>query len=280
MKKLPILSPVLIGLFLLFVAARSSKIPVFTLSKIEKTFDKVDENLYASIYEVSNIQYQAFLKELKAKGDLKSYAIAKIDSANWSSGTSYCEPLREYYHRHPAYANYPVVNISYEGAQLFCKWLTDKYNNYPKRKFKKVLIRLPNKEEWQKAARGGLENTPYPWGGPYVEGKCNFHKVCQASIHYDKEKNEYVLPKPQEGGIASNLGNVRFGTLPVDSYKPNGFGLFNMSGNVAEMVQEKGIACGGGWRSCGYDVQISSIEKYEHSDVDLGFRYFIEIMEE
>jgi len=57
-------------------------------------------------------------------------------------------------------------------------------------------------------------------------------------------------------------------------------GLYNMSGNVAEMIQEKGIACGGGWRSCGYDVQITSTEKYDHSDVDLGFRYFIEIVEE
>ena len=280
MKKHFFLGMALIGLSLLFVAAKKDKTPVFTLSKIEKTFAKVDSNLYASVYEVTNIQYQSFLKELKAKVDSKSIAIAEVDSTNWLSETSYCEPLAEYYHRHPAYANYPVVNISYEGAQLFCKWLTEKYNRYPKRKFKKVLIRLPDKEEWQRAARGTLENVPYPWGGPTVVDKCNFHRICQAGVHYDKQKNEYMLPKPNKGGIAGGINDKWLGTAPVDSYEANSIGLFNVSGNVAEMIQEKGTSCGGGWRSGGFDVQINSTEKYEQPDVDLGFRYFIEIIEE
>jgi len=278
MKKFTILSMALIGLSLLFIAAKKSKTPTFNLSKIEKTFGKVDSNLYASIYEVNNIQYQTFLKEQKAKGDSNLYKIAEIDSMRWITGSYYCEPLVDYYQGHPAYANYPVVNISYDGAQLFCKWLTDKYNSYPKRKFKKVLIRLPNKEEWQKAAIGTKQYVPYPWGGPYLDGKCNFYKIFQGSIHYDKEKDVYVLPKPHHG--VSHFSDKISGTMPVDSYEPNSIGLYNMSGNVAEMIQEKGIACGGGWRSCGYDVQIKSTESYKQSDIDLGFRYFIEIIEE
>jgi formylglycine-generating enzyme required for sulfatase activity len=280
MKKYSILSLALIGLSLLFIAAKKSKTPTFELSKIEKTFGKVDSNLYASIYEVNNIQYQTFLKELKAESNSKAYDIAKVDSTNWRSETNYCEPFVDYYQGHPAYANYPVVNISYEGAQLFCKWLTQKYNSYPKRKFKKVLIRLPNKEEWQKAAIGTMQYVPYPWGGPNVVGKCNFHRVYQASIHFDKEKNEYVLSKSQKGGVAGNLTDDYLATAPVDSYKANSIGLYNISGNAAEMIQEKGIACGGGWRSCGYDVRIEATENYTQSDIDLGFRYFIEIIEE
>jgi len=280
MKKIIITFIAIISLSMLFIAAKKSKTPTFTLNKFEKTFGQVDSLLYASKYEVSNIQYQIFLKELKAKGDSKSYGIAEVDSINWRSETNYCEPLVDYYQGHPAYANYPVVNISYEGAQLFCKWLTDNYNSYPKRKFKKVLIRLPNKEEWQKAAKGTLHHSPYPWGGPYVVGKCNFHRVYQASIHYDKEKNEYMLPKSQEGGIAGNLTDDYLATAPVDSYEANSLGLYNMSGNAAEIIQEKGIACGGGWRSCGYDVRIEATESYTHSNIDLGFRYFIEIIEE
>ena len=265
---------------MLFIAAKKVKTPTFTLSKIEKNFGQVDSLLYASKYEVSNIQYQTFLKELKAKGDSKLIDIAEIDTLNWKADDHYNEPLVTYYHVHSAYANYPVVNISYEGADLFCKWLTDKYNNYPKRKFKKVLIRLPNKEEWQKAAIGTMTYVPYPWGGPKITGHCNFHKVMQASIRFDKEKNEYVFPKPNPGGIAGVIGDSWGDTAPVNSYEPNSIGLYNMSGNVEEMIQEKGVACGGGWRSCGYDVQITSTANYKHSDIDLGFRYFIEIIEE
>ena len=81
-------------------------------------------------------------------------------------------------------------------------------------------------------------------------------------------------------GVANNLNENTTGTMLVNSFEPNSIGLYNMSGNAAEMIQEKGIACGGGWRSAGYDVQITSTEKYEHSDIDLGFRYFMEIIKE
>ena len=280
MKKYSILSLVFIGLSLLFIAAKKSKTPSFNLSKIEKTFSKVDSNIYASTYEVSNIQYRTFLKELKAKGDSKSYSIAEVDSVNWRNNTHYLEPFVDYYQGHPAYANYPVVNISYEGAQLFCKWLTEKYNNYPKRKFKKVIVRLPTKEEWQKAALGTMNKALFPWGGPYVVGKCNFHQIDQVSIHYDKEKNEYKLPKSNNGGIADNIGDDWLATSAIDSYEPNTIGIYNMAGNAAEMIQEKGICCGGSWLSGGYDVRIEATANYKHSDVDLGFRFFIEIIEE
>ena len=204
--------------------------------------------------------------------------MAKVDTSNWISNNRYCEPLVEYYFQHPAYANYPVVNISYEGAQLFCTWLTKKYNSYPKRKFEEVLIRLPTKEEWQKAAIGTLTHVPYPWGGIYIVGECNFNRIYQASIHYDKVNDKYVLPKPNKHSIG--LDKDLSVTCPVDKYKGNSIDIYNISGNVAEMIQEKGVCCGGGWRSCGYDVRIKSVEKYSRTDIDLGFRYFIEIIKE
>ncbi len=51
-------------------------------------------------------------------------------------------------HQHPEFYNYPVVNVSYEAAVEFCKWLTESYNDYPQRKYKKVEIKLPSSEEW------------------------------------------------------------------------------------------------------------------------------------
>jgi len=280
MKKVTLYSLAIIGLSLVFMAASKKNKPLVSSQNIDKSIVKVDSNLYASIYETTNFQYQEFLNSLKKEKDFKQLKLTQIDTANWIMKDHYNAPLTEYYHIHPAYANYPVVNISHEAAELYCKWLTKKYNENPKRKFKKVLFRLPTKEEWQKASKGTLDLVIFPWGGPYLEGKCNFHKINQASIHWDKEKNEYILPKHQEGGIAGYLDDKWTTTAPVNSYEPNSMGLYNTSGNVAEMIQEKGIACGGGWRSCGYDVQITSTEKYEHSDVDLGFRYFIEIIEE
>jgi formylglycine-generating enzyme required for sulfatase activity len=68
-------------------------------------------------------------------------------------------------------------------------------------------------------------------------------------------------------------------TVPVTAYDPNGYGLYNMSGNVAEMVSEKGIARGGSWASTGFDVRIKSEQKFENTSPEIGFRYFMEVIE-
>lgn len=72
--------------------------------------------------------YTTFLKELKTKGKINELKIAQIDSINCRSPLAYMEPYVELYHTHSAYSEYPVVNISYDGAVLFCNWLTEKYN--------------------------------------------------------------------------------------------------------------------------------------------------------
>jgi hypothetical protein len=119
---------------------------VFILKKIEKNFLKINDTLLAYKYETSNELYNFFLsKQTISNFD---YSLLKIDSTNWRLLKYSNEPYAQYYHLHPAYLKYPVVNISYEGAISFCKWLTEYYNNYPKRKYKKVEIRLPSSKEW------------------------------------------------------------------------------------------------------------------------------------
>lgn len=98
--------------------------------------------------------------------------------------------------------NHPVVQIAWEDANAYCKW-ADK--------------RLPTEAEWEWAARGGKENMVYPWGNESVEKgnpKANFY---QGLFPY---KNTV-----KDGYEAS---------APVKSYKPNGYGLYDMSGNVWE----------------------------------------------
>ena len=56
---------------------------------------------------------------------------------------------------------------------------------------------------------------------------------------------------------------VNSASTHVFSHHPNGFGLFNMSGNVAEMVAERGIAYGGSYLDPGYDIRIDSEKPYD-----------------
>jgi len=267
-----------------FMAIGSAFLPKqtekFSLKQIENDLMKVDQNLYASAYEVSNLDYRTFL--LESNTAVKAYCT--LDTANWLNPDYYAEPLAAYYHTHQAYNNYPVVNVSHRAALEYCNWLTKKYNAWPKRKFKKVRFRLPNEEEWEKAAKGGKTHIQYPWGGPTLDDYCKYFKAPQTAVHFDKEQNAYVLFIKKSGpGVSDNIskdaGNMG-APVAVNSFKPNGFGIYNICGNVAEMMEEEGISRGGGWLSAGGDVQIKSRAEYSKPQIDVGFRCFMEVIEE
>lgn len=281
MKK-PIVFLFLISIF--FINAKKPKVPEFSIKEIEKSVARINDSIYAGKYEVSNFLYTYFLKDLKANNKTELLKYTQIDSSGWLDRLMFLEPFATYYHKHPAYANYPVVNISYEGVNLFCNWLTENYNKYPKRKFKKVIFRLPTEKEWKIAARGGLDMCPFPWGGPYLRNSkgeflCNFRHVDDACVHYNKETRRLEIGDNQNSGVAGNLNSSDDITAPVNSYPPNNFGLYNMSGNAAEMINEKGITKGGSWRSPGGDVIIDKYDNYLTSSKEIGFRYFMEIVE-
>jgi len=280
---------IIVALSIVFIAAKKHKTKVFTLKKFKNSISKIDSNLYASKYETSNFLYRTFLNDLKKQGKTEKLKIAQIDSLNWRTPLAYNEPYVDLYHKHPAFNEYPVVNVSYEGANLFCEWLTNKYNNYHKRKFKKVKFRLPTQVEWEKAARGNLKNTIYPWGGYNTinhkgEDFCNYLKISQANIHYDSLRKQLVIIKDDtycDGKTDLQRKHKILGCVPepINWYSPNSFDIYNISGNVAEMVQQKGIIRGGSMCSPGYDVRIESIDIYNKSETYIGFRYFMEVIE-
>lgn len=237
---------------------------------IEKDTFPTNE-FYISTTEISNAEYLSFIKQLQEINQIENYKIANIDSAKWELEVGYSSPYINYYFRHNAYSNYPVVNISYEGAKLYCEWLTEKTNKENKNDNLCFEFRLPTRKEWIKAAQGKSIAAAYSWGSSYLRngnGKnmCNYLTEYSAeNIHFNDNHKRYEIIN-----IARN--DAPYITAPVKTYWPNYYGLFNMNGNVAEMVEERGIAVGGSWQNTGYDVRNESIMKYEGSSARVGFR--------
>lgn len=241
------------------------------MKQIDKSIEKVHKNLYASPSEVSNRLYETFLVDLKKTNNQQTLAVAQIDTLKWRDESSFNEPYVIYYHQHPAYQNFPVVNVSYAGALKFCEWLTVQYNASPKRKFKKVIIRLPSEKEWMEAAQAGDSLAQYAW-----HGNSFFNSKGQAYANFTNDIKDTSALKVQ---MTANANRDVIAT--IHSYWKNDFGLFNMCGNVAEMIDEEGIAKGGSWRNKSGDLKIKSKYVYEGNAQNfIGFRYFVEVLEE
>jgi len=201
---------------------------------------------------------------------------------------SFNEPMTKMYFSHPAYDDYPVVCVTWKQARAFGIWRTDLLNNYLK-KIGGVNVqdfRLPTESEWEYAARGGLDLNPFPWGGPYIR---NTRGCFLANF------------KPMRGNYVDDGG---FHTVPGSSYSPNDYGLYCMSGNVAEWtsnaydessydfahdlnmdyvyeakdddppVLKRKVIRGGSWKDISYYLQTGT-RTYEYQDTAksyIGFR--------
>lgn len=102
--------------------------------------------------------------------------------------------------------DHPVVQIAWEDAKAYCDWSGK---------------RLPTEAEWEWAARGGLKNNIYPWGNEAVDNgkpRANFFQGLFPFKNTKKDGYEY--------------------TSPVKSFPPNGYGLYDMSGNVWELCED------------------------------------------
>ena len=258
------------NLLMSFSYLSSSQVPI--------DYVKVKGTFYISKYEVSNSDYKKYLTYLVQTEQVKLYLQSIPDTNLWLKINA---PYVSNYFSYPNYSNYPLVGITYENAVGYCRWLSEEYNSNKKRKHKKVLFRLPTDEEWKYAANGGDNNKIYSWDFPYLIDRkkgymCNFLRLGDNVIAYDDTLKTYgvkYLKYPDPADKAAIPG-------PIRNYSPNQFGIYNMCGNVAEMVQEKGIAKGGSYSDPGYDVRIASIKKYTSSSVQIGFRVAMEILVE
>ena len=143
---------------------------------------------------------------------------------------------------------------------------------------------MPSKSEWEMAAHGGLKENVYPWKEDYLmnsecKSLCNYRRFGDEGIAYDSISKKYIATNQDKMGMTGIFNDGAELTAFVGSYFPNGFGIFNMAGNVSEMINEKSIAKGGSWKSSGFDVRIASQEFYSKSSTHIGFRVFMQILE-
>ena len=132
---------------------------------------------------------------------------------------SYNEPFARNYFWHPAFDDYPVVGVNWKMAKAFTHWRSALWNKYKGSDVNTETFRLPTESEWEYAARGGKDLSPYPWGGPYVRNA----KGCLLA-NFKPGRGNY----PEDGGMT---------TVPADAYFPNDYGLYCMAGNVAEWTE-------------------------------------------
>jgi formylglycine-generating enzyme required for sulfatase activity len=274
---------VLIGLFLLAASLKSVKklklpksykyVPGGPVSLLND--DTAVGGFYMLDHEVTNLEYKEFLYHLKSTGQDSLYQVCYPDTTGWLQTGGFSQPMVTHYYTHPAYQNYPVVNVPAEGMKQFCVWLTSalrvKYGEQVPE------ARIPSRAEWIHAASGGLKKPQYPWGGPYLQNKegdylANFLVVGDHNIQIGKNGPEVVQDSTYQPSMA--FLDQAFYTATVNSYTPNGYDLYNMSGNVAEYTND-GMARGGHWRSYGHDIRILSEMLFEKANPYTGFRPII-----
>lgn len=195
---------------------------------------------------------------------------------------SYNEPMHNDYFWHAAYDDYPVVGVTWKQAKAYTNWKTMYKNNWIKQKKGRNQVnkfRLPTEAEWEYAGRGGLQGATYPWGDLYTMND----RACHLANF-----------KPNRGDYAADGALY---TVEAKSYDPNDFGLYNMSGNVAEWTDaaydkssyefvstmnpnvndptnNRKVARGGSWKDVAYYLQLGT-RNYEFADSArsyIGFR--------
>jgi sulfatase modifying factor 1 len=133
-----------------------------------------------------------------------------VHGANWRHPTGPGSNLRGKEH-------YPVVQVAYADAAAYAKWAGK---------------RLPTEAEWEFAARGGLSGKNYAWGNEYKPGGKFMANTWQG---------QFPVKDAGEDGFA--------GIAPEGQFPPNGYGLYDMAGNVWQWCSD--------WYRPDYDSQLA-----------------------
>ena len=195
---------------------------------------------FMSATEVPNWLYREFYHDMKDSIGVEAAKKYLPDTLSWVRDfpkISEVEMMANMYFWHPAFDQYPVVGVSHTQATLFCDWMSQKvreeFRKSPKTEqwVEMINFQLPTEAEWEYAARGGLTYGVFPWGGysltSYGKKRGLYYNANSGAII---DSNKVII-------YPSDYDGYEF-TAPVKSYEPNEYGLYNMSGNVAEWVRD------------------------------------------
>jgi formylglycine-generating enzyme required for sulfatase activity len=157
---------------------------------------QISYSFWMSKTEITNAQYRIYYDR---------YKVPEWDGYNFNGVTQ------------------PVVKVSWHLANEYCEMLTY-HEKIAKRLPENYVYRLPTEAEWEYACRAGTE-TIYYWGNEFGDLGAQYANVL------DKRSAMHLDCSPGRDAPAADGNYI---TAPVASYKPNAFGLYDMSGNAWE----------------------------------------------
>ncbi len=181
---------------------------------------RISKPFYLGAYPVTRGEFQRFIEDTGYKTD------AERDKEPGAIGIDLEEGVLWKFHKNaswrrvsfPQTARHPVVNVSWNDAKAFCKWLSEK---------ERQKVRLPTEAEWEYACRAGT-TTRY-WFGNDPEALAKVGNTADARM-------QSRFPNDGAARIQADDGYVF--TSPVGRFLPNPFGLYDVHGNVWEWCQD------------------------------------------
>ena len=156
-----------------------------------------------------------------------NYPVVNI---NWFDAVKWCNARSEMEGVEPEYEDYGVSASQWNtmrsgrGGYIGVQCLSYYFLLYDPSL--NIGYRLPTEAEWEKAARGGLSGQRFPWGNTISESQANYMGATNNGYSYDLGPNGY--------NSIGSVGGTSPATSPVGSFPANGYGLFDMAGNVNE----------------------------------------------
>lgn len=189
-----------------------------------------------------------------------------VHTVNWFDCVKWCNARSQKDGRTPAYYTDAAMTQIYKTGQVFEPYVNTAANGY----------RLPTDVQWEYAARGGVSSRRFPWG--------DSDNIQHARANYYSSSSYTYDTNPRRGFHPEYNDNVYPFTSPVGAFTPNGYGLYDMAGNVWEWcydwrpgyVGSRRVFRGGCWNVYGgaSDCRAGNCtgNRPDYARHDVGFR--------